>query len=224
MKRLLAFAVGIVLFLLSCSAFADKLDLSVLKNNDLIDVDIDSDGNAFIESFVGHTAFTHDGSMEEYPSYVYSDIIIGDYYSSEPVSLWRFWISYSAEKYLGITSFTLILDGSEYTFSNVGNKDHMFDYGTNVRENPHIAFGMSNMSFWVALLLKWESIEDKTEFLDMSMQMILHGTTKDITVDVPGAALIDMAILGELYLSMAGIETLIDYDGNEMTVLEREDV
>ena len=58
----------------------------------------------------------------------------------------------------------------------------------------------------------------------MSMQMILHGTTKDVTVEVPGYAMADMAVLGELYLSMAGIETLMDEDGTEMTVVNKEEV
>ncbi|MBR0513054.1 MAG: hypothetical protein IJK06_02245 [Clostridia bacterium] len=160
----------------------------------------------------------------DYPSGVYSDIIIGDYYSSSPVAFWRFWVSYSAAKYLGITSFTIIMDGNEYTFKNVGNKDHMTDYGTNVRENPHITFGSNNLSFWLALLLKWEGLEDKTEMFDMSMQMILHGTTKDLTVDIPGYAMADMAVLGEVYLSMAGMEALMGEEGSEMTVVNKEEV
>ncbi len=224
MKRLVALIVGIVTICTSCLAFADNLDLSVLKNNNLIDVDISNEGNAFVESIIGHTPFTHEGNLEDYPSGVYSDIIIGDYYSSSPVAFWRFWVSYSATKYLGITSFTIIMDGNEYTFKNVGNKDHMTDYGTNVRENPHITFGKNNMTFWLALLLKWEGLEDKTEMFDMSMQMILHGTTKDITVEVPGYAMADMAVLGELYLSMGGIEALMDEDGTEMSVVNKEEV
>lgn len=99
----------------------------------------------------------------------------------------------------------------------------MNDYGTNVRENPHITFGKNNMTFWIALLLKWEALEDKTEIFDMTMQMILHGTTKDLTIEVPGCAMVDLAVLGEMYLSMAGIETLMDVEGTEMTVLEKEE-
>ena len=219
MRRFVAIILAFSLALLSIGAFADTLDLSVLKDNKLIDVEINNDGNAFIESIIGHTNFTHENSIEDYPSYVYSDIIIGDYYSADPITFWRLWISYSAAKYLGITSITLSLDDSEYTFTNVGNKDHMTDYGTNVRENPHITFGGNNLSFWLALLLKWEGLEDKTEMFDMSMKMTLHGTTKDITVDVPGYAMADLAVLGELYLSMAGMETLLDVDGNEVSVV-----
>ena len=100
----------------------------------------------------------------------------------------------------------------------------MTDYGTNVRENPHITFGSNNLSFWLALLLKWEGLEDKTEMFDMSMQMILHGTTKDLTVDIPGYAMADMAVLGEVYLSMAGMEALMGEEGSEMTVVNKEEV
>ncbi len=220
MKKLIALLIGLVMLCTSLSAFADGLDLSVLKNNDLIEVEIDNDGDAFVNSIVGHTRFDHEKSLDDYPSYVYSDIIIGDYYSTKPITLWRFWVSYSAAQYLGITSFSLVLDDTEYTFKNVGNKDNNEDYSTNVRENPHIAFGSNNMSFWLALLLKFEALEDKTEMFNMSMKMILHGTTKDIEVTLPGDAMVDLAIVGELYLSLAGLDELSSYDGTEMTETE----
>lgn len=100
MKRCLALFLGIAILCVSCLAYADTLDLSVLKDNKLINVDINNDGNAFVESVIGHTSFTHENAIEDYLSYVYSDIIIGDYYSSSPVALWRFWVSYSEKNIL----------------------------------------------------------------------------------------------------------------------------
>ncbi len=220
MKKLVALLIGFVMLCTSLSAFADGLDLSVLKNNDVIEVDINSNGNAFVNSIVGRTKFVHEKSLDDYPSFVYSDIIIGDYYSNEPIALWRFWVSYSALQYLGITSFSLILDNTEYTFKNVGNKDNNEDYSTNVRENPHVAFGSNNRAFWMDLLLKFEALEDKTDMFDMSMKMILHGTTKDVEVTLPGDAIVDLAVLGEVYLALAGLEELTSYDGTEMTETE----
>lgn len=218
MKRICLLVLVAVLLMSSITAAtAATVDLSVLKGNELLDVDIDNEGNAFVESIIGHTTFTHPKSIDDYPSWVYSDIIIGDYYSSEPVALWRFWVSYSAAKYLGITSMTIVLDGTKYTFNNVGSKENMNDYGTNVRENPHINFGSDNLDFWLALLLKWESLENKTEMFDMSMQIILHGTTEDVTVDIDGFAMVDLCTLGEIYISMVGIEGLMDYEGTSMT-------
>ena len=223
MKRLAAFIIGIIFILCSCSASAGSLDLSMLKDSKILSFDINNDGNAFVKSACGHQSFTHEGALEQYPSGVYSDIIIGDYYSADQVAFWRFWISYSAEKYMGITSVTLILDGNQYTFTNVGSKDRMHDYGTNVRENPSIVFGKNNMAFWMKLLLKWEALEDKSEILDSSMTMILHGPAKDLTVELSGVVLADLAYLGETYLSMAGVDALLNEDGTEMTVVYAED-
>ena len=223
MRKVVALVLVVVLLLVSFTiASASSVDLSVLKDNSLIDVDIDNDGDAFVESIFGKTNFTHPKGLDDYPSYVYSDIIIGDYYSSNPVALWRFWVSYSAAKYLGITSMTIDLDGTKYTFKNVGSKDNMTDYGTNVRENPHITFGSENLSFWVALLLEWECLEQKTDMFDMSMKLTLHGSLEDVTVTIDGYAMADLCIIGETYLSMAGIEGLMAYEGNSMTYVSPE--
>lgn len=218
MRRFVAFVLVVALLMMSfTAASAASVDLSILKGNSLLDVDINNDGNAFVESIIGHTNFSHPKSLDNYPSWVFSDIIIGDYYSKEPVALWRFWVSYSAAKYLGITSMTIELDGTKYTFNDVGSKDNMTDYGTNVRENPKIIFGSENLSFWLALLLKWEGLEQKTDMFDMSMDLTLHGSIEDVTVTIDGYAMADLCVIGEAYLSMVGFEGLMDYEGTSMT-------
>lgn len=218
MKKTLSFLLALVMLTaMVFPAFAETLDYSVLKDNSLIDVDINNDGNAFIESIIGETTFTHEKSLDDYPSFVYTDIIIGDYYSSDPVSLWRFWVSYSAEKYMGITSISFILDDTEYTFTDVGSKDNMTDYGTNVRENPHINFGSNNYEFWKALIVKGKTYDELTDALDDSLTMILHGTTRDETITLNGSALLDFYIITAVYFELADTSDIMQYDGTPMT-------
>ena len=218
MKKTLSFLLALsMLTAMVFPAFAETLDYSVLKDNSLIEVDINNDGNAFIESIIGETTFTHEKSLDDYPSYVYTDIVIGDYYSSEPVSLWRFWVSYSAEKYMGITSISFILDDMEYTFTDVGSKDNMTDYGTNVRENPHINFGSKNFEFWKALVAKAEAYDELTDAFDDSLTMILHGTTRDETITLNGSALLDFYIITVVYFKLADMSDIVQFEGTPMT-------
>ncbi len=114
---------------------------------------------------------------------------------------------------------TIELDGTSYKFTGIGGKDHMKDYGTNVREEPCIVFGSDNLGFWLALLMKFEGLEDKTDMFDMSMKAILHGTMEDVAIEISGDAMLDLCIIGEAYLKMAGFDTLMDEDGTSMTLV-----
>ena len=109
MKRLLAIFTCICV-LIPCLALADN-DYSYIKNaNQFYSMNINDDGNAFISSKHGlvDLKFDHKYALEEYPSYVYSDIIVIDYYGdADPV--WRIWINYNAKNSLGITSVSITL-------------------------------------------------------------------------------------------------------------------
>ena len=47
--------------------------------------------------------------------------------------------------------------------------------------------------------------------------MVLHGSTKDIIIEMPDSIITDLGFMGMVYQEMAGSDYLKTVEGNEMT-------
>ncbi|MBQ9009155.1 MAG: hypothetical protein IJ088_07505 [Clostridia bacterium] len=211
----------LVVFLLCWAGSAcAKVDLTPIKDDEFITIDVNDNGIAFVSTTFpfDQMAFTHKYSLEEHPSHTYSDIVILDYFEENPSAAWRIWFEYSARTYLGITSITITLDGVEYTFTGVGGKEKMKSYDSYVTESPNILLGKENVSFWSALLLKWESLENVSDVLDMSLPVVLHGT-EDIETTINGISILEMCLIGESLIRISGLEAFAETTGTSVTAV-----
>lgn len=216
MKKAIALTLALLLALAPvCTALASDLNYAVLENSKLLEIDKKEDGLAFVSSAVGLTIPSHEGELPDYPSYVYSDIVIGDYGEPDSAAVWRFWVSYSGRDYPNADSMTVILNGKEYLFRGVSFEGCQEDYDTNKRESLRVVFGYGTMPFWLDVMTLYQSLEDVTELPKTEFTVILHGD-RDVTLQVPGSALLDMAIIGDAFLAFAGMDRLIEYDGSDM--------
>lgn len=216
MKKVLSlFLLFLIAFAAACPAQAAPLNYAAIDGREILEIESGDDGFTFVTSILGYIPVSHEGLLQDYPSYVWSDIIIDHYHESDSAAVWRFWVSYSASEHLNATSMTVILDGKEYCFSDIAFEGSLQEYDSNVRETLRIAFGYETMPFWLDLMLKYRSLENAMDLTGMNFTAILHGD-RDVTLEIPGDALLDMAIIGDTYLSLAGMDALISYDGTGM--------
>ena len=218
MKRMIAFLFLLTLLVcFSLPAFA-KIDLTPIRNrSDLYRIDVNDNGHAFIMTKLGlnDRIFSHKYSLEENPSYCYSDIVIMDYFDENPAAAWRLCFDYSAASYLGITSITITMDDVEYTFTGVGGKERMFSHDSYITEKPNIVFGSENDDFWRTLMLKCLGLGDGDAILNMSLPVVLHGT-EDVETELDGAAILDMNLMGMALIDMTGEGQIVNLDGTPM--------
>ena len=211
MKKLLSAVLVAALLMGLCAPALASVDLSSVRNNDLFYVKLEDSGHCFV------------GAADEKASYAYSDIIVSNYYgaAADRNAVWRWWLVYNAPAYLGVTSVTFTLNGTDYTFENVGGSDHLENHGSYVTENLCIVFGSENLQFWLDFLLTCEAESDKTVIMNWSMPAVLHGT-RDVPVTINGFALLDLFLVGEAMLQITGVEGLMDTDGNPLTTAAAE--
>ena len=102
MKRLLC---AILCLCLLCAAAAAEtgFDLSVIRQNDYLEIDVDSEEEvAFVESTFStkDLSFVHSRESEKLYSSTHMDILIIDYFSSGAYPVWRLWITVSTDENL----------------------------------------------------------------------------------------------------------------------------
>ena len=219
-RKMICLFLLMILVCWSMPVFA-KVDLTPLrKDNDLYVIDVTEDGNAFINTRISEQdlMYIHKYSLTERPSYTHSDIFILDYFGSNPRAFWRIWFRYYAKYFLGITSITITMDDVEYTFTGVGGKERMQSGDSYVVEGPNILIGKGNFDFWNALLLKCEAYEDGKDILNISLPVVLHGT-EDVETEISGTSVMDMFLMGETLLRIAGLEAFTEIDGTSMTTV-----
>jgi hypothetical protein len=218
---LLVLLLTVALGMNTALASIDPIDLTYVRESDVLAMDISDSGNAFIYTTLDAQTIEHADSLEAHPSDVYSDIIVIDYYGDQ-YPCWRFWIDYRAESFLGITSVTMEYGGKSYTFSGLGDKDHMSTKDGYVQESIPIQMGYENVLFWSAFMLDVESLEDKSEILTWSIPVVLHGT-EDVTTTINGDAITDFYVMGLTMANINGMSALADNEGSVCTVEELPD-
>ena len=153
MKRLISISLSLFILVACLSAIpafaTTDIDYSYIKeNSDIYSFDINDDGNALIDLNYSKPVFTHENSLEDYYSFIYSDIIVTDYYKS-PHATWRIWIYYVAAKSIGISSVSFTMGDTEYIFDVDTQFVRTDDY---VLEAVPIVCGLDNIVFLLDLL------------------------------------------------------------------------
>ena len=161
-------------------------------------------------------SFTHKNSPTNYASLFYTDIIVTDYYTA-PKATWRIWIAYTAAKSLGITSATIHLNGTDYTF-DIGNSMTATHYDDFVAEEFPIVIGSENYHFWASLLLKLTSYNTIDELYDINIPVTLHGAVENINFCIPSDAIVDLTLIGKAIFTMVGYDGIMKTYGSPVNI------
>ena len=218
MKRFLSVLTVLVLLLFALpSQGAAQIDYSFIKEySDFFSFDIDEDGNAFISSNFDAPVFTHKNLPLGYNSLFYTDILVADYYST-PRAVWRIWIAYTAAKSLGITSATIHLNGTDYTF-DIGNSMTATHYDDFVAEEFPIVIGSENYHFWASLLLELTSYNNINELYAINIPVTLHGAVENINFYIPSDAIVDLTLIGKAIFTMVGYDGIMKTYGSPVNI------
>lgn len=208
-KKLVALFLSLTLLLtaLTPALAADEFDISNFRDEDLFDISVDADNEvAFITTNMsaGTRSFVHDLESDVRYSCFESDVLVLDYFSSQPYGILRTWIHYAADEYLYITNVSFIIGKQQYTFSGVADKEWWTQYDDGIMEDVLIMYG--DTSDMVAFLLAVEneiSQVREDDHYTPDVTLILHGT-KDVTGTVGSGALLDLYVMTMGFLSANG--------------------
>ena len=206
MKKLIAFVLACLLL---CSAVAGNaastFDMSVLQGSEILDIDVDSDSEiAFVTSTISvkNKSFSHEGESDNYYSYAEFDMLIIDYFSTSAYPILRLWLYVcSNDDYFYFTSVTFTIDGKDYTFSDIADKDWFYEE-IDHKQAMLIKMGTDNIDFFAALENYYESLDDINA---ASIPVVFHGA-KDVKTDLGGDCwfLLDFLVLKSYYLNSNG--------------------
>ena len=175
MKKVMVLWISAIILFTSVNiAFATaSVDLSVISgNSEMYEISVNSDDDiAFVNSSipVSCRAFEHEYENPNYYSVLETDILIHDYFSSDPYAVMRTWIKYNATEYLYPTSATFTIEGKDYTFSGIGDKTWSSEDGSGgTMERMLIIYGnteehkefLSAMVHWAFKLLNDDENDD----------------------------------------------------------------
>ena len=184
---------------LCASAFA-KVDLSYVRKNDMYSIDVFDEGYALIRikpdlKLKEAQELKHKYSIEDHPSRAYTDVVITDYFDEDAFPYVRLWFEYNAPELLGITSATITMNGTPYTFTDIGNKDGVKKHEGYYTEKPFIVLGKNTMEFWLNFLFL--NLEKGSDIVNVSFPVVLHGI-EDVETELSGASLAEWYLLGIL--------------------------
>ena len=207
--KLVALFLSLTLLLTAVSpALATNvLDLSPFRDEELFDISVDADNEvAFVTTqlSVSSRAYVHDLESEVRYSSFESDVLVLDYFSSEPYGILRTWIRYAADEFLNITSVSIIIGKQQFTFSGVADKEWREQYDNGIVETLLIKYGATSDMATFLLAVSEEigkCMEDETYVPDA--KMILHGT-KDVSAAISDGPLLDLYVMMVAFIEANG--------------------
>lgn len=225
MKKTVAVFLSLVFVLGACSpALADKFDLSALRSNEYLDIDVDVEKEiALVESnfSVKDRSFSHPNESSTQYSFTKFDMLIIDYFGTDPYPIWRLWLTLSTQnQFYYITSVTFTIDNKEYTFSGVSDKDWFYTEENSCRQELLIKFGKENLDFLRAMQTLVKKIYGNMDSLEevfstIKIPIVFHGT-KDIEAELDIDFLMEFMIFMYGFINCNGFD-YIDYsNGTEM--------
>lgn len=229
MKKLLAVLLAVLFVMNTCAALAESEEFTVKTYSDydsLFSIDVDKDKDiAFVETkcSVADLAFVHKHESDYSYSYIQSDLLVLDYYSTDRYPIFRTWVYYSAATPLYIHSISFEFEGKKYMFTDVGDADRVKQGEHDYTESLLIKYGQKNSDFFAAVLLAsvryaMDKDENKTA---PQMKMTLIGL-EEIEVTVPEEFWQDFALLGLPFLAndLAWIKYIAKTEGTPCKVTE----
>ena len=229
MKKVLAVLFAVLFLTNTCAAFADDDAFTVKTYTDydsLFEVDVDTEKDiCFVETKckVSDLAFIHKHESDYSYSYIQSDLLVLDYYSTERYPIFRTWVYYSAASPQYIHSISFEFDGKKYMFTDVGDKDRVRKNDNDYTESLLIKYGTKNSEFFAAILLasvNYVMNEDENKTPPV-MKMTMYGL-EEIEVTVPEEFWQDFALLGLPFLSndLAWIKYIAKTEGTPCKITE----
>ncbi len=220
-----ALALALCLALLPAGAGAEARDFSYVKAQEAtMEINVDEErGLAFIESRldVADLAFSHPNELADYYSYTYFDIIANSRQEDERYTLLRLWITYSGPKYQNIRGVSFrIQDGSAvntYEFSLTDQDATRETLEGGVYEEVLIRFGKNSLPFLAQLERIAKEAGTFTALDEVHISMTLYGEEEAIEVSLPGAFMMDFALVKDAFVEIGGLEDLEKVHETEMT-------
>ena len=162
------------------AAADDPFDLTyVYSRSDDYDVSTDTEEDVtFVTSnmTVKELAFSHADESDSFYSYVWHDMLVIDSSQRTRYPVFRMWISVATEMdYKYISSVTFIVDGQEFTFSDIDDNDWFSMNKGDYVQKLLIKFGESNIDFLIAVERFCNKVAQDDYAGDYSVRMILHG-------------------------------------------------
>ena len=222
MKKVFSLILCLVLACsLTLTALADGFDASLVKENDsLFEFTVNSDeGIAFVDAAmtVRERSFTHPYESESYYSYVYSNLVIIDYFNSTSYPVWRFWVDYVGTKHIYANAVTFTFDGNSYTFTDVADTDRITDRDNGDGEEILlVVIGTDNVDFVTGLetyLNKLQEIDPDDAYTSITenaeVSMTLHGT-EDFTVQLPSTFMLEYFLMRAAFIAGGDVASFLD--------------
>lgn len=219
---LLILAIGV-----AGTAFA-AVDLDFARDNPgLFNLSVDSDREiAFITTNLNNAArsFAHKYESDSYYSSTEFDILVRDYFGSNPSPIYRLWVYYSGTKHLYPNSIAFRFGGKKYVFSEIIDKENITDYDNgDASEDMLIKFGSENLEFLSALESQFNSITEDEGWADKEIPedkkifMEIRGT-ETIEVELGAGFLTDFYGWKLAMISCDEAQGLLDTKGSPMKV------
>ena len=208
------------------AADADGFNLNPYTQYDtLFNIDVDTDsGVAFLETNekTANLAFQHKYESNYLYSYIQSDVLVLNYFSSDRYPVLRTWITYCADNAQYIHSVSFEINGTTYTLSDVGDKDRVEKTDNGYRERLLIRYGKNNSDFFAEILsscIGYLLNNDDENKKAPVMKMTLHGL-ENIEVYVPDTFWTDFGLLALPFTSndFAWLSYIADNEGNPCKV------
>ena len=218
MKKLSLMLVLVLLCSIFTSAMAESFSLSYIRSKpDWYEIE-DKGDHAFVSSKLtpADLCFHHKYDSTVKYSRTYFDMLVLDYNTASPYPVNRLWLVYNTEDgFQNFDSVTFHINGTDYTFTGVGNADRRtIDNGT-YRESLLIKFDWSNLSFLSAVE---KLIPDSYEELEkIKISVTLHGK-EDIEIELGGMFIMDFMFFREAMFETNAVDYLDKADGNPLTI------
>lgn len=218
MKKLSLALVLVLICSLFTSAMAETFSLSYVRSKtDWYEI-ADQGSHAFVSSKLtpAELCFHHKYDSTVKYSRTYFDMLVVDYNTASEYPVNRLWLVYNSENgFQNFDSVTFHINGTDYTFTGVGNADRRtVDNGT-YRESLVIKFGWDNLTFLSALE---KLIPSEFEELDnIKISVTLHGK-EDIEIELGGMFIMDFMFFREAMFKTNAVDYLHKADTTPLTV------
>lgn len=202
----------------------EKVDLTPIRNSEYVEIDVDEDGDAYVEMkedmiSTESCSITHTHESDELYSYFWYDFIIPDYNGTDPYPVMRIWFSVvTADQYYDFESFTITINGKNYTFTDVSNQNWYKITSTNeYRQDLLLVFGGESIDFIIGMLDLSDTFESLEDVLAATIPIVLHGK-EDIAGELHGGFILEFMLFESLFSSCNAINTLANFPGTPLAV------
>lgn len=222
MKRIVSVSLLFFMMIGICSgAAADTFDMSALRTNEYLDIDVDTDsGVAFVESILtaNDLSFTHSNESNTQYSYSRFDMLVINYFKTTAYPVLRLWLTVSTEgEYFYFTSATITVNDKRFTFSDIADKDWFEKKESSYSQDMLIKFGVDNLEFLAEVEKVVNACESVDDLEAVRLPIVFHGT-KDIEAKLSVGFFLEFIVFKNAMLVSNGFDFLDKASASAMKV------